>query len=270
MAPGMADNLDDLRHKVAQSCRILAMTGLMKDVLGHVSVRIPGADEMFIRCRGPEEAGLLFTEDDDIRRSHFGGHSTDLAGEYLLPGELPIHGESLRLRPEVGCVIHAHPPGALLCGLAGADFRPMLGAYDGGFSLRLALDGVPEYPRSVLISRPELALELITFMGSKHVCIMRGHGVTVTGATVEEATVRAIQFEALCRITWQLMAAGKPPRELPQGDVAEFTNPARGERISRLGERAAGSVWRYWVKMLDYRGPMVPDISLAVPDIAPV
>ena len=100
---------------------------------------------------------------------------------------------------------------------------------------------------------------------------MRGHGVTITGSTVEEATVRAIQFEALCRITWQLAVAGRAPHEVPPQDVQEFSNtPARGERISRLGERAAGSVWRYWVKMLDYHGPLVPDISLAVPDIAPV
>ena len=268
----MAESTDDLRHKVALSCRILAMTGLMKDVLGHVSVRIPDApEEMLIRCRGREESGLLFTEDDDIRRSDFSGTSSDLAGQYMLPGELPIHGESLRLRPEVGCVIHAHPPAALLCGLAGIEFRPMLGAYDGGFSLRLALDGIPEYPRSVLISRPDLAVELISFMGSRSVCLMRGHGVTVVGATVEDATVRAIQFEALCRITWQLAVAGKTPHQVPPPDVAEFgVTLARGQRISRLGERAADSIWRYWVKMLDYRGALVPDISVAVPDIAPV
>lgn len=267
----MAEPLDDLRHKVALSCRILAMTGLMKDVLGHVSVRIPGTEEMLIRSRGPNESGLLFTEDDDIRRAEFVAGPGTMTDQYVLPGELPIHGQVLRLRREVGCVIHAHPPAALLCGLTGVDFRPMLGAYDGAFSLRLALDGIPEYPRSVLISRPDLAIELISFMGSRQVCLMRGHGVTVTGPTVEDATVRAIQFEALCRITWQLAVSGKKPHEVPPLDVAEFGETlARGQRVSRLGAGAAGSIWRYWVKMLDYRGPLVPDISVAVPDIAPV
>lgn len=266
----MADSLDELRHKVALSCRILSITGLMKDVLGHVSARIPGTNEMVIRCRGHEESGLLFTVDDDIRQSDFDGKSSDLADQYLLPGELPIHGETMKLRPDVGCVIHAHPPGALLCGLAGVDFKPMLGAYDGGFSLRLALEGIPEFPRSILISRPELGVELATWMGSKNVCIMRGHGVTITGSTVEDATIRAIQFEALCRIAWQLAAAGRAPYEVPPQDVREFTAITRGERVSVLGERSRDSIWRYWVKMLDYRGPIVPDISLGVPDIAPV
>ncbi len=122
----------------------------------------------------------------------------------------------------------------------------------------------------MLINRPELAQELLTFMGSKQVCLMRGHGVTVTGASVEDATVRAITFEALCRIVWQLTVAAKPPRELMPEDVREFRGLAMGRPVSIQGDRQLESIWRYWVKMLDYRGPIVPDISMAVPEIAPV
>src|SRR4051812_28978313 len=79
-APTMADQLEELRSKVALSCRILALTGLMRDTLGHVSVRIPDSDEMFIRCRGEVESGLLFTTLDDIRRVNFEGKGPDLEG----------------------------------------------------------------------------------------------------------------------------------------------------------------------------------------------
>jgi len=54
----MADTLGELREKVAISCRILAMMGLVKEIFGHVSVRIPGTQEAFIRCRGAVEEGL--------------------------------------------------------------------------------------------------------------------------------------------------------------------------------------------------------------------
>ncbi len=64
----MPDELDDLRHKVALSCRILAMLGMVKASLGHVSARIPGTEEMFIRCRAHEDIGLPFVKDEDIRR----------------------------------------------------------------------------------------------------------------------------------------------------------------------------------------------------------
>ena len=48
----MADRADDLRFKVATSSRILGMQGLVRESTGHVSARIPGKDEMWIRCRG--------------------------------------------------------------------------------------------------------------------------------------------------------------------------------------------------------------------------
>ncbi|MCM2532886.1 class II aldolase/adducin family protein [Neobacillus pocheonensis] len=56
----MSDSLNTLREKVAIFCRILAMEGLVDETLGHVSVRIPNTDEMFIRCRGEEENGVRY------------------------------------------------------------------------------------------------------------------------------------------------------------------------------------------------------------------
>jgi len=53
-----------LREKVAVSCRILAMEGLVDDILGHVSARISNANEMWIRCRSPEEEGVRYTTVD--------------------------------------------------------------------------------------------------------------------------------------------------------------------------------------------------------------
>src|SRR5262247_3570503 len=47
----MADPIEELREKVAVSCRILAMEGMVDEILGHVSARIAGGDEMWIRCR---------------------------------------------------------------------------------------------------------------------------------------------------------------------------------------------------------------------------
>ena len=58
--------MTDLHTTVATACRILAQQGLAADVLGHVSVRLD-ADRILLRCRGPEDRGLLFTVADDIR-----------------------------------------------------------------------------------------------------------------------------------------------------------------------------------------------------------
>jgi 3,4-dihydroxyphthalate decarboxylase len=153
-----------------------------------------------------------------------------------VPNELPIHGELLRARPEVGAVVHAHPPAVLLCGIAGLELRPVFGAYNIP-AARMALDGVPVYPRSVLIRRTELAAEMLRAMGGREVCVLRGHGITVAGATVQQAVVRALNLNALASVTLELARLGGVAPEIPAEDVAEL--PDLGGTLNDE------SVWRY-------------------------
>jgi ribulose-5-phosphate 4-epimerase/fuculose-1-phosphate aldolase len=233
-------NLEELREQVATACRVLADEGLVESVLGHVSARV--GDRMLLRCRGPREHGLRFTTSEDIRLVDLDGGNAELDGGWSLPKELPIHGEVLRARPEVGAVVHAHPPAVLLCGIADLPLRPVFGSYNIP-AMRMALGGVPVYPRSVLIRRPELAAEMLTAMGERPVCVLRGHGITVTGETVPRAVVRALNLNALAKVTLELARLGRVPPEVPPEDVAEL--PDLG---SVLNDE---SVWRYHVAKAD-------------------
>jgi ribulose-5-phosphate 4-epimerase/fuculose-1-phosphate aldolase len=234
----------DARTTVAQACRILAMEGLVEGVLGHVSVRT-GDDRMLIRCRGRDEHGLLFTRDQDVRLTDFDGTIIGADDGYTVPNELPIHGEVLRRRPEVTAVVHAHPPAVLLCGVAGLELRPVFGSYNIP-AMRLALDGVPVYPRSVLIRRTDLAHEMLAAMGDRPVCLLKGHGITVTGASVQEAVVRALNLNTLATVTLELARLGAHPEPIPDEDVGEL--PDLGSAFNDL------SVWRHLVAKARSRG----------------
>lgn len=238
----MSEPLEEFREKVALSCRILAMEGLVEGTLGHVSVRVPGSDEMLIRCRGEEERGVRYTTKEAIRRVGFDGRGSELGSRYEVPKELPIHGEIFKARPEVGSVIHAHPPDALICGITDLELRPIFGAFNMP-AARMALDGVPVFPRSFLISRPELATPLIESMGEKHVCIMRGHGITVTGATVEEATIRALNLNTLTQVTLRAAQTGRHAPDISPEDAAEL--PDLGSTFD------VKWVWRHHLKKLE-------------------
>jgi len=237
--------LDELREKVALSCRILANEGLVEGMLGHVSVRVPSEGEMLIRCRSEEDYGVLFTKDSDVRRVDFDGRGPDLEGRYEVPKELPIHGEILKARPDVGCVIHAHPPAALVCGISELELRPVFGAFNIP-AMRMALEGIPVFPRSVLVTRPDLAAQMMEAMDGKHVCLMKGHGITVTGGTVEEATVRALNLNALARVTLQVAQIGRKASDIPLEDIEEL--PDLGSTFNDQW------VWRHHVKMLEKYG----------------
>ena len=134
--------MQELRREVALACRVLAHAGLAADVLGHVSVRAEGG--LLVRCRGPAESGLLFTTAADVHLVGPDGRA-DLPGGYAVPGELPIHAATLRARPDVRAVVHAHPPALVAADLAGLTLRPVVGAYNIP-AARMARDGIPGLP----------------------------------------------------------------------------------------------------------------------------
>lgn len=234
--------MDSLKQTVSDACRVLAEQGVVDGILGHVSVRVD-AEHLLVRTRGPYERGLRHTVPDDVRLVDLDGEGE--LGDWRVPNELPIHTEVLRARPDVGAVVHAHPPALLLCGLAELPLRPVYGAFDIP-GMRLAAEGVPVYPRSVLIRRRDLAQEMLAAMGDRPVCLLRGHGVTVTGASVEEAVVRTIALETLGRVTLELHRVGAenvPP--VSDADLAELPDLGAGFNT--------GAQWRALVADLPER-----------------
>jgi ribulose-5-phosphate 4-epimerase/fuculose-1-phosphate aldolase len=215
-----------LREKAALACRILAMEGLAEGVLGHVSVRV-GDDRMLIRCRGAAESGLLRTSPGEVRTTTFAGQLLGPDEGYAIPNELPLHGETLRTRPEVNAVVHVHPRAVLLCGLAGLPLRPVFGAYNIP-ATRMAIAGVPVHPRAVLIRTPQLAAEMLDSMGESPVCVLRGHGITVTGSTLEQAVVRAVDLNSLAEVTLAAAGLGGVPDEISAEDLAELPDLGSG------------------------------------------
>jgi ribulose-5-phosphate 4-epimerase/fuculose-1-phosphate aldolase len=237
----MAETTEELREKVAVSCRILAMECLVDRTTGHVSARVANGKEMWIRCRSPQEEGVRYTTIDAIRQVDFDGKGPHKDDQYQVPYELPIHGEIYKKRRAVGCVIHAHPEEALICGITELEIRPIFGAFNIE-AMRMALEGIPVFPRSYLVTRSDLAAPMIEIMGEKSICLMKGHGITVTGKTVEEATMRALNFNVLARATLQVAQTGRRAPDISADDI---------EKLPDLGSTFNDTwVWRYYVRKL--------------------
>jgi ribulose-5-phosphate 4-epimerase/fuculose-1-phosphate aldolase len=238
-----SSDIQRLRVDVARACRILAVRGLVSGVLGHVSVRA-GEDRALVRCRGPHERGLLFTTSADIRLLALGG-DTDPGDGYAVPNELPLHLETLRARPEAMAVVHAHPPAVVTADLAGVALRPIVGGFNIP-ALRLAEQGIPVYPRSVLIRRSELAEEMLSTMGTSPVCVLRGHGLTSIGETLSQAVARALHVDELARICLDVARAGGRPVDVPPQDSADL--PDLGSTFND------DLLWAHQVADLQHRG----------------
>ncbi|MDH3443077.1 MAG: class II aldolase/adducin family protein [Deltaproteobacteria bacterium] len=243
----MADPLNELRQKIAIAMRVLAMQGCVSDILGHVSARIPDTDEMFIRCRGGNERGLIYTDVQQIRRLGFSEKAGVMLDGFMVPQEVAIHGEIYKSRRDVNAIVHAHPYASLICGVAGLKFRPVVGAYDPTV-LAIAARGVPVYPRSVLINSVPLATELIAAIGTANCCLMKGHGITTVGSSVEGAALLALRLEKLAQITLELSRLGKSS-DISAEDMDFFGGVIR-QGISAFVPEGDKWIWVHLVELL--------------------
>jgi ribulose-5-phosphate 4-epimerase/fuculose-1-phosphate aldolase len=230
-----------LARKVALSCRILAKLGLVKETTGHVSAR-NNAHQMLIRGRGANETGLLFTKPSDIVLADFEGQILERKAGLKPPNEACIHGEIYKARPEVSCVVHAHPPSVVLCSIAGIELRPIYGGYDPN-SMRLSLKGIPVYPSSLTLQTKEQVNAMQKVMGTSNICILRGHGLIVAGTSVEQATITAIKLDTLAKLNLRAASLGKVP-SIPDEDIEEF------QRRTGKGNSSTEGLWRYYSEWL--------------------
>lgn len=237
-------DLDQIRELVARSCRILGKLNLTKEPSGHVSARLPGQDKVLIKARGPGESGLRFVSPDDIITVDFAGKKIDGADELESPQEVFIHTWLYRTRPELNCVVHVHPATVVLFTICNKPLLPIYGAYDPS-SLRLLVEGISTYSRSITVSNEKLGKEFAEAMGNKQACLMRGHGITTAGADVEEATLTAIKLNELAEMNYRASLLGTP-EPISREDI----DAMMGSLGTKKKSPHAASNWRYYCRLL--------------------
>ena len=223
--------VDDL---VAAS-RILAQHEVL-DAYGHVSARSDRHPERFLMSRSLAPA--LVTAADLMELD---ADSEPLRGDkrkgFL---ERYIHGEIYRARPEVMAVVHSHSPSVIPFGVTRTKLRPI---YHMGSFL---WSGAPVFDirkvrkdNDLLIRDNPLGEALAGALGRCSCFLMRGHGMTVIGASVPEAVFRAIYTEMNARL--QLQAAKL------EGPI-EFLSDEEGERSTVSNRGTIERPWELWKK----------------------
>jgi len=173
-----AQTIKELRKKVAFSCRILGLRGVTQGSFGHVSVRIPGTDRILIKSKGPDEAALQFATERDIITIDINGKVIDAAKGLDAPHETDMHLAVLKAREDVQSVIHTHPDWVVALTASEKPLLPIFAAYNPP-CMKLAVEGIPIYPRSVTIVNEELGKDFMSVMGEKNACLLLGHGFSV-------------------------------------------------------------------------------------------
>lgn len=230
----------EVEEQIALASRILAAAGLAREGTGHVSAR-SGDGRMLLRCRHDDEPGLRYTR-KAIAEVDFDPSADQAPAGMRLPIERHIHGQLLAARPDAGAVVHVHPWGTWLTSIGDIPLVPVMGAFDPG-ALAYAVRQPPVYPCAWLINSAERGAEIARLMAGHDACILRGHGIVTIGATVQQATVRAIRLNTIALASAASHLVGGKYR-LSEEEIAELVVPEGAQ--SAAAER---EVWLHYARL---------------------
>jgi HCOMODA/2-hydroxy-3-carboxy-muconic semialdehyde decarboxylase len=230
--------LDEARSQLALANRILAHEGVL-DAFGHVSIRHPADPGRYLlaRSRSPElivAADILeFTLDSQPVVPPTG----------LLYGERVIHGCIYQARPEVRAICHHHSRAVMPFCISGVPLQPVdhLGATMG--AVIPFWDQRDEFgDTDLIVAKAEEGHSLARALGPHWVVLMRRHGATVVGTSLEEMTFRSV-FS--CR-------NAEMQREAQMlGGISQLTAvEIKKAGAFNLEPRPIARAWEYWTTRL--------------------
>ncbi|WP_439569720.1 class II aldolase/adducin family protein [Sphingopyxis sp.] len=179
-----------LDEQVRLAARALASAGLVH-AFGHCSARIGG--DSFLVC-APFPMGRIA---DEV--------GTVVSLEGPLPegvlGEVRIHREIYRRRPDVGGICRIMPPALMALSVAGLVPVPRhgIGAY---------FKAVPLWDDPRLLRDDAAAAGLAEMLGDVPALVMRGNGAVVAGETLPQAVTLAWFLEDAARVEQSVRAMG--------------------------------------------------------------
>lgn len=226
-----------LIDKLVTANRILYNQGVV-DGFGHISVRHDQSPDHFLLSRN-RAPGLVTAQDILIY---------DLNGDLTEPSphrsylERFIHSEIYRVRPDVMSIVHSHSQSVIPLGATGQRLRPIfhmsgfLGSGSALFEIRETAGNT-----DMLISSMGLGKALAASLSQHNCVLMRGHGSTTTGTSIEVAVYRAIYAEVNAKMQIQAAALG-PINYLTEEEAALAAATTEGQVVR---------AWDLWRGLID-------------------
>jgi len=215
--------------------RILAMQGVL-DGWGHVSVRHDRDPQRYLLSRSlaPELITAKDILEFDLDNNPVGAKGRNLYTERF------IHGEIYKTRPDVAAIAHMHAPPVIPFGVIDVPLKPI---YHRAAFIAL---GVPIFDirdaagmTDLLIRNPALGRALAQSIADKPAVLMRGHGATVVGPSLQRLVGRSIFLAMNATLQAQAMT-------LAPGGRINYLDPEEARLIEAREGYGLGRAWEAW------------------------
>ena len=223
---GGAPTERELREEIVRVCRLMYERGYIVATEGNVSARL-GEDRLLVTpsglCKGLLSPDQLVVVDMEGRRIGPGPRPTT---------ELAMHLEAYRRRPDIGAVVHAHPPITVALSIADLPLADQLLP-----ELIVTLGSIPtaEYATP---STAEGAEAIRALIRDHDALILPWHGTLTIGKDPLDAYFKLERVEHAARIALILRQLGKE-RPLPPEAVTKLLRMRREMELAGENERAS-------------------------------
>jgi ribulose-5-phosphate 4-epimerase/fuculose-1-phosphate aldolase len=194
-----------LREELVQACKVLYAVKAAGDGLGgHLSARL---DEKRILIK-PRPISWQGLNPEELIIIDFNGERVDgeAGGERSAVREWPIHAQIYAARPDVRCVLHAHPSASTLMAALGIAVEPL------DQDCAALTDRLPVLDNgAVSIARPELGDEVARALGDRGALLLKNHGSVVVGADIASVCVSAAKLEKVAETMLRAASVTKLP-----------------------------------------------------------
>lgn len=206
-------------QEIVLCCRRLADAGLIAGQDGNVSVRV-GEDRALVTPAGLIKGELTIEDLVEVDL-----HARRVRGHRRPSSEIDMHLRILRARPDVGAVVHAHPPVATGFSVAGEAFDACVLP-----ELIFQVGWVPLVPYGTP-GTAELGEQLEPFINDYDALLLANHGAVTMGATLMDARIRMESLEHAAKILLTARLLGRVV-ELSPGDVARLEELRRRRKLA--------------------------------------
>ncbi len=211
------------------------------DGFGHVSARSPTNPTHFFMARSVAPSDITSA---DIMEFDQDGKAVgnDTRSAYA---ERFIHSAIYAARPDVMSVVHGHSPSVIPFSITAVPLRPVyhmsgfLGMGAPVFDIRTASPNAPE--TDLLVRSPVLGAALAHSLGTQAVVLMRGHGFTAVGPSVQVAVFRSVYTDLNARIESEALRLGAP----------QFLTAQEAENTRQTMEKLSVRSWEMWKKQAE-------------------
>lgn len=210
---------DQIRLDLACACRIIANEKMDDSIAGHLSIRIPGTDEMWTNPYPFYFADIL---PDDVVRVDMKGRVIE--GKHQPNPSIDIHPAIYRRRPEVGAIVHTHPPYVTAYSALGREIE----VFDQVGSFVFEEQAIYNEFTGTVFSE-DGAEPIAEALGAKNIGVLKNHGLITVGTDIRFALGYTLLAERASRVQAMAIQFGAGQTDKLDDEVARQTKAANIE-----------------------------------------